>query len=70
MAKMSAMNSEVTAFAALMAQAESHRTILRTRFGLNDHQIGVMVQARQQKLSPLQGFAAAALAAKQRLARK
>jgi hypothetical protein len=49
MVQASPMNSEISALAALAARAQSHRDNLKLRFGLTDHAIDVMLQARQQK---------------------
>jgi hypothetical protein len=60
------MTKELDAFAAAIGIAERHRTILRTRFGLSDRQIGAMVIARRPRKT-MSDFAAAVVAAKTKL---
>ena len=54
------------AFGRAIAEAEKHRTILRKRFGLTDHQIGTMTLARRKR-SVMSDFKAALVAAKLKL---
>ena len=49
------MNSGIAALAALAMQAQKRRDILKLRFGLNDYQIDVMIQARQPTLRGMPG---------------
>jgi len=60
---MGVMVETLDKFAVAMAEAEKHRTILRKRFGLTDHQIGTMTLARR-KPSTMNKFASAVLAAR------
>jgi len=60
------MVKTLDAFGRAIAEAEKHRTILRKRFGLTDHQIGTMTLARRKR-SVMSDYKAAVLAAKLKL---
>jgi len=57
-------------FGRAVAEAEKHRAILRKRFGLTDHQIGMMTMARRKPRNAMSDFAAATLAAKTKLEKR
>jgi hypothetical protein len=63
---MGVMVETLDKFGAAMAEAEKHRTILRKRFGLTDHQIGAMTLARR-KPSGMSNYQSAVLAARLRM---
>jgi hypothetical protein len=54
-------------FGRAIAEAEKHRTILRKRFGLTDRQIGMMTFARRKRRNVMSDYAAAVVAAKEKL---
>ena len=53
-------------FARGMAISERARSVLKSRYGFTDQQIGLITLKRQRR-TPMQQLAAATLAAKQRL---
>lgn len=62
------MLDALDAFDKAMQIAERHRSTLKQTYGLTDAQIGMMTLARRRKPRSTMGqFAAATLAAKQRL---
>jgi hypothetical protein len=61
------MLETLDAFGRAMAEAEKHRTILRKRFGLTDHQIGTMTLALRKRGSVMDDYKAAVIAAKRKL---
>jgi hypothetical protein len=63
----SPMVQALDAFGSAMAEAEKHRKILRQKFGLSDHQIGTLTLSRRPKRTMMNDYAAAVLAAKQKL---
>ena len=61
------MVTTLNAFGAAMAQAEKHRAILRKKFGLTDHQIGMMTLALRKRGTVMDDYKAAVIAAKRKL---